>query len=271
MYKSQRFIVTIALLGAYLLSACTGALPQQDDSQFSAGSKSTEVVFTGTVEAMGGAQWLISGQQVDVEGSSIDTNIQVGDIVKVEATVSQDGTVLALKIESSGPDDTGANDNSANSNDDNANSNDNTNSGNDNGNDNSNSNANSNESAGAEQEVYGVVGAMADGTITIDGVTYKLSTSTEFKDIISVGDQVKIHVVVNADGTLSIREIEKVMTGGDNDNGNSNSNDNGDDDHSNSNSHDNDDDHDNSNSNSNDSDDDADHNSNDDSNSNDND
>lgn len=268
MYKSKRFIVTIALLGAYLLSACTGLLPQQDDSQFPAGSKSTEVVFTGTVEAMDGTQWLISGQQVDVEGSSIDTNIQVGDIVKVEATVSQDGSVFALKIESSGPDDTSANDNSSNTNDDNANSNDNTNSGNDNGNDNSNSNANSNDAAGTEQEVYGVVGAMGTSTITIDGVTYKLSTSTEFKDIISVGDQVKIHVIVNADGTLTIREIEKASTVGGDDNGNSN--DNGDDDHSNSNSNDNnDDDHDNSNGNSNDNDDDDNHNSNDDSNSND--
>ena len=242
MYRSQRFIITVALLGAYLLSACTGALPQQDDSP--AGSQSTEVVFTGTVEAMDGTQWLISGQQVDVEGSSIDANIQVGDIVRVEANVSGDGSVLAVKIESSGSDDTGANDNSANdnsgnANDDNANSND-ANSNDDNSNDNGNANDNGNDNSntsGTEQEVSGVVQAIGTGTITIDGVTYNLTDSTEFKDAIAVGDQVKIHVVANADGTLTIREVEKVSgTSIGNDNGNSNDdNSNGDDSNHNSN------------------------------------
>ena len=252
MYRSQRFIITVALLGAYLLSACTGALPQQDDSP--AGSQSTEVVFTGTVEAMDGTQWLISGQQVDVEGSSIDANIQVGDIVRVEANVSGDGSVLAVKIESSGSDDTGANDNSANdnsgnANDDNANSND-ANSNDDNSNDNGNANDNGNDNSntsGTEQEVSGVVQAIGTGTITIDGVTYNLTDSTEFKDAIAVGDQVKIHVIANADGTLTIREIERVGgTSIGNDNGNSN------DDDSNANSNDDNSNDDDSNGNSND-------------------
>ena len=256
MNNSKRFIVTVVLIGVYLLSACTGAAPQQENLNNPTGSQSTEVVFTGTVEAMGGSQWLISGQQVDVNGSSMDANIQLGDIVRVEAAVSQDGTVFAVKIESSGPDDanmndSSANDNSANSNDVNINSNDNSNS----GIDNSNSNANSNDAAGVEQEVYGVVESMADGTITIDGIMYNLSSITEFKDIISIGDQVKIHVFFNGDGTFTIREIEKVMTIGENDNSNSNDNDQL---NSNSNDNGNDDDHSNNNSNSNDDDDDED-------------
>ena len=151
MKKSYRFLVSVLFAGAYLLSACSGAMPQLEGGpqSSSSSSQSTEAVFTGTVEAMGGAQWLISGQQVDVDDStSVDANIKVGDIVKVEASVAPDGIIVALSIESSRPDSGSANDNTANgnesnTNDDNANTNtnDNTNS----SNDNSNSNVNSNE------------------------------------------------------------------------------------------------------------------------------
>lgn len=265
MQKSYRFLISVLFLGALLLSACSGALPPQDDSsQGPAGSsQSAEAVFTGTVESIGGNQWLISGQLVDVDGATlVDPNIQVGDVVKVEASVSADGTVIALQIESSSPDDANSNgnlnDNDSNANDDNSNSNtnDNTNS----------SNANSNDAMGGNPETYGVVEAITDSSITIDGVTYSLADFTEFKDLIAVGDQVKIEFVVNEDGTFTIREIEK-STGIGNDNGNSNNNSNfngndNDDDNSNGNSND-DDDHDDDNSNSNSNDDDDDDNSND--------
>lgn len=273
MKKSNRFLVTVLLLGAYLLSACGGTLPQQNDSQQGSpagSSQSTEAVFTGTVEAKEGTVWLISGQQVNVDGSaSIDPAIQVGDIVRVEAKVSADGAVVALKIEASSPDDGNANDdtsndnagndNSSNANDDNTNADDNSNTANDNGNTNDNSNS---APSGAEQEAFGVVETITADSITINGVTYSIASFTEFKNLIAVGDQVKIHVVVNADGTFTIREIEKSTgTGIGDDNGNSNddnanfngnsnddddSNDNSDD-NSNGNSNDDDDDDDNSN------------------------
>jgi len=208
-------------------------MPQQGDSpQGSAGSsQSTEAVFTGTVESQSGTQWLISGQLVDVNASTgVAPNIQVGDIVKVEASVSADGAVVALKIESSGPDDDSGNQNSANSNDDNvnddsANTNDNTNSSNVNSNDDNSNTA----PTGPEQEAFGVVEAIADGSITIGGISYSIANFTEFKDLITVGDQVKMHVIVNADGTFTIREIER-STG---DDSNSNDNSNGDDSNSN--------------------------------------
>lgn len=276
MKKSQRLIVFTLLLGALLLSACSGAVPSQvDSSQAPSGSQFTEVVFTGSVESMGGGQWLISGQQVGVDDStSVDPGIQAGDIVRVEANVSPDGVVLALRIESSRPDDVGANDNAVNGNDSNTNdgtsntndnangnANDNSNTGNDNGNTNGNSNDNSNGSDD-EQEIYGVVEAITTDSITIDGVTYSFADFTKINDLIAVGDEVKIQFIVNADGTFTAREIESSPGNAGNDNGNSNSNDNGsDDDNSNSNS--NDDDGDNSNSNSNGNDDDSDDDSND--------
>jgi hypothetical protein len=249
------------LLGVFLLSACSGAMPGQDDSpQGTDGSQATEVVFTGAVETMGGGQWQISGQSVGVDGStSVDPNVKVGDIVRVEARVFQDGSVLALKVESSLPDDT-ANGNDNNSNDTAANSNDANNANtNDNANANTNDNANSNDDnsnsapSGTAQEFSGVVEAITTDSITISGVTYSLAAFTELKDIIAVGDQVKIHVIANADGTLTIREIEKVSgtgigSGNSNSNSNLNSNDdNSNDSNSNANSNDDDSNDDNSN------------------------
>lgn len=275
MKKSYRFLVTALFLGSLLLGACSGALPQDLGSpQSPAGSsQSTEAVFTGTVESYSGTFWLISGQQVDVDASTvIDPNIQVGDLVKVEASVSSDGKVVALKIESSVPDDVSANDNSANSNaansNDNVNMNDNTNSSDDNSNsanDNANVNDNTNSApSGTSQETFGVVEAISADSITIDGITYGIANFTEFKDIIAAGDQVKIHLIVNDDGSLTILEIEKstgTSIGDDNSNTNDSSWNSNDDKSSNFNS--NDDDHNNnSNSNSNDDDDHDDDNSN---------
>jgi len=262
-------MATALFLGAYLLSACTGAAPQSDGPVKAQKVSASEVVFTGIVEAMNGDQWTVNGQQVTVDTSTaLDANIQIGDMVKVEANVSQDGSVLAVKIESSVPDD--ANTNSSNDNSGNANSNDNFNT---NDNSNGNNNGNANDAVGVQNEVSGVVEVITSDTITIDGVVYNLAGFTEFKDGIAVGDQVKIHVIGNADGTFTISEIEKSTGIGSNDNsnsnfngddqiGNSNGNFNGDDhignsnddDHvGNSNSNSNGDDHiDNSNSNSND-------------------
>ncbi len=237
--RSMFFSVLVVL--AYVLSACSGApAGQPGNDQSSQSGQIQEVVFTGTVDSMGGGQWTVSGQAINVDGATVvDANILVGDNVKVEARVGQDGNVTAVSIETSGADDTNsnsnddnqngsnANDNASNSNDNqNDNSNSNTNSGNDNG------NGNDNSSADSEQEVSGVVEAITTDSITINGVTYLIADFTEFNDLIAMGDQVKVHVIVNADGTLTIREIERSSGTGI---GNGNSNDNGSDDNSNSN------------------------------------
>jgi len=260
MQKSIRFMASVLILGAYLLSACTGAAPSQSSDPAKAQKvDSSEVVFTGIVEAINGDQWTVNGQTVVIDGlTALDVNIKVGDVVKVEANVSQDGSVVAVKIESSVADDTNSNssnDNSSNANDNNANdanSNDDSNA-NDNGN--GNTNGNDNGAVDGQDEVFGVVEAVTSDTITVDGIVYNLADFTEIKDGIVVGDLVKIHVIVNADGTLTIREIEKStgIGGDDNSNdddqiGNSNGNSNGDDNGDNSNGNSNDDDKDDDNS-----------------------
>jgi hypothetical protein len=128
----------------------------------------------------------------------------------------QSPSVVALKIESSSPDDVGVNDNAVNDNGgntsvDTANTNDNTNTTDNYGNTNHNGNSNDigNTSSGPGQEVIGVVDAITANSITISGVTYSLASFTKFNNIISVGDQVKVHIIVNADGTFTIREIDR--------------------------------------------------------------
>jgi len=251
-FKSFK-LLSIILVLAYLLSACSGAAVE---SGVPAGGKSQamEVAFTGTVEAIGASEITVSGQIVAIDAKTIlDPNVKVGDIVKVEASVSDTGAVLALTIESSSPDDTTTN--SGNTNDDNTNSgntntNDNSNTSNDNTNSNDNSTGNDNGTGGMEEEITGVVEEITADSVTVDGVTYNFSSFTEFGDAIFVGDEVKLEVIVNADGTFTVREIEKfdgTSIGNDNSN-----DDDDDDDDSNGNSNDDDDeDDDNSNGNSN--------------------
>ena len=242
---------SIFVVLAYVLSACSGAAVGQPANDQRSSGQAQDVVFTGTVDSVGDGQWTISGQPINVDGSTaVDANITVGDNVKVEARVGSDGSVTAVSIETSAADNTNmnANSNDANQNESNANDNasnsndnqgDNSNSGNDNSG-NGNGNSNDNSDPANDQEVSGIVEAITADSITIDGVVYQISDLTEFNDLISLGDNVKLHVIVNADGTLTIREIEKIEgTGLDN----SNSNDNGSDDNSNINSNSNGDDH----------------------------
>ena len=246
MKKINRFsMLSFFLIATYLLNACGGTLPPSTAVQAQK-VEANEVVFTGIVEAINRGQWTVSGQQVTVDTqTTLDPNIAVGDTVRVEANVSADGAVTALKVESSVPDDTASNSNTANDNGipDNTNTdagnandstaNDNSNSANDNG-----SNVNGDDNG---NEVFGIVEAITTESIIVNGVAYSLADFTEFKDAIAVGDQVKIHVIVNADGTFTIREIEQSAGQGvdDNTNGNDNSNDaNSNDDASNSNSDD---------------------------------
>jgi acyl-CoA hydrolase len=254
-------LLSIILVLSYLLSACSGtaAQPQSDTTTGGGKPQSREVSFTGTVEAIDSGTITVSGQTVSMDAKTLlDSNIKVGDIVKVEAQVSETGAVLALKVESFSADDTSVD--PGNSNDSSANTNTSTDTNtnasvDDNSNSSANDNANSNDSGavsgGTEQEISGTVGAITANSITVNGVTYQFASNTEFKDAISAGDEVKLHVIVNADGSLTVREIEKSagQTIGD-DNSNSND-DNSNDDNSNGNSNDDEEDDDNSNGNSN--------------------
>lgn len=211
MQKIYRFkMLPFFLVAAYLLAACGGTLP---GSALSAGSSKVEanpVAFTGVVEAINGAEWTVSGQKLTLDPQvSLDPNIKVGDEIRVEANVLANGTVVALKLESSTKDDAvstsfvdasstpdpvsiavpamSASLEASSTPDPTVLQGASTNAG----------------------EIFGAVEAVTADTITVSGVTYSLANFTEFKDKISVGDQVKVHVIANADGTFTVREIEK--------------------------------------------------------------
>ena len=105
---------------------------------------------------------------------------------------------------------------SSNVNSNDANSNDNTNS-----NTNGNGNSNTNDSG---MEIVGVVEVITEDTVRINGVTYQLANLAEFTDLISVGDQINFHLVLNEDGTFTILQLE-IITADDNGSNNANSND----------------------------------------------
>ncbi len=113
-----------------------------------------------------------------------------------------------------------------------------------------------------EVEFEGVVENIVTGAWMIAGKTVFIHTQTEIKGSFQIGDFVKVHAMINGDGDLVAREIERADREDD-----ANSNDDDDDDNSNSNSNDDDnlnsnDDDDNANSNSNNSNDDDDDDSN---------
>jgi hypothetical protein len=59
-----------------------------------------------------------------------------------------------------------------------------------------------------EIEITGVVESIAGDVWTIDGRQVIITSATEFKDSISVGDYVRVHALLGADGSLTAREIE---------------------------------------------------------------
>src|SRR5690349_5877611 len=60
--------------------------------------------------------------------------------------------------------------------------------------------------AQGEHEFIGTVEAINGTEWTIGGQTFLVTNATEFKNLLSVGDLAKVHVVVNADGTITIIE-----------------------------------------------------------------
>lgn len=144
-----------------------------DDSPSSA----NEFEFYGTVQAIDSASWMIADQLIKIDGvTQIDAGIVVGDTVKVEGTL-QDGSLLANKIEKD-----------------------------------SSQSPESTETpapAGQEVEISGLLEAINGGIYMVGGVEYHTNSATEIKGILAVGDFVKVHAGLQADGTYLAREIEK--------------------------------------------------------------
>lgn len=126
--KQHRAIFVLCLLGALLLSAC-GASPTPTPEV----KVHADVVSIGTLESIDGTQWVVNGQTFSVEPSVVhDGPFNVGDVVKVEASLESDGSVVVTSVETptaeelaaAEANDNGDDDNAANANSDDENLND---------------------------------------------------------------------------------------------------------------------------------------------------
>ena len=152
MKKQFRFLLVVVALVSMLISACGGT------ANTSAGGdkpRASLVEFTGVIEAIDGNQWTINGQVITVDPAVLrDGPFAVGDTVKVEAEVQEDGSVVVTRVEPpvAGVDDNSNDDNSDDDNGNNDNSNDDNgnddNSNDDNGNDDNGNDDNSNDDNG---------------------------------------------------------------------------------------------------------------------------
>ncbi|MEW6567362.1 MAG: DUF5666 domain-containing protein [Chloroflexota bacterium] len=174
-YVRGRWMLPALLLAGLALSGCAGGIPTVLPGDVEVDLPEGRVEFTGVIDAMEASFWTVSGQTV---GLTAETEIQgdfsVGDAVKVEATVSLDGSLTAREIkpaeEADGlpstpePDD--------------------------------------------EVEFTGVVEAIGADSWTVAGQMLLVTADTETKGTIAVGDTVKVHAFLGADGSLTAREIE---------------------------------------------------------------
>jgi hypothetical protein len=97
MNKISRYVLAFFVLASMLLGACAGAAPVA-----TGGGKveASSVAYTGTIESINGTQWVVNGQTITVDPSVVrDGPFNVGDMIKVEVQVVQDGTITATRVE----------------------------------------------------------------------------------------------------------------------------------------------------------------------------
>ncbi|MBK8028463.1 MAG: LysM peptidoglycan-binding domain-containing protein [Chloroflexi bacterium] len=156
---------------------------------------SNEFELVGVLESISQTSMIVAGFTIDISGAEVQRGLLPGDIVKVHASVGAAG-LTAREVELAGADDgTGLDDNS------NDNSVGNDNSVDDNSNDNS-----SLPIVPGEFELIGVLNSIQGSLWDVGGQLIDVS-GAELKDVIAVGDVIKVHVS-NASGQLVAREAE---------------------------------------------------------------
>jgi hypothetical protein len=195
--KTIKFLRGALILLGILLSACAPSANPSAPANVGGGKALSDVIFAGVIESMNGDQWVISGQSVTVDPSVVrDGPFGVGDTVKVEAQVAADGSVIVQRVETpsaadaveaatSTPDDSSSLPAVP-----------------------APSNPQSPVFDDGGNEAVGPVEAITDTSVTIGGQTYTFTPGAEIKGEILPGAVVKLHFITNADGTLSVREIE---------------------------------------------------------------
>ncbi|MHB8779713.1 MAG: DUF5666 domain-containing protein [Anaerolineales bacterium] len=184
MKKMSRVLLFVLALTAMLVGAYGGVA-----SAASAGTgkgQASLMEFTGVIEAIDGNQWTIGGQVITIDPTVLHNGpYKVGDTVKVEADVQADGSILITSVELPSI-----------------------------ASDLFSASALSDPINGvlvfdnSGTEVFGTVDSITTDTVVIGGLLFEIANGAEFKNQIKSGDFVKVHVSLNADGTMSITEIE---------------------------------------------------------------
>lgn len=200
----QFFRAALILLGI-LLSACAPAVNPAVPNVGS-GKPVSDVIFTGVIESMNGDQWVINGQTITVDASVLrDGPFTVGDSVKVEASVAPDGSVTAQRVETpsvadavetstSTPEPTEAPTEVSTEAPD----------------------VPSVPGAATQplvfdnngNEAFGTVDSITATSITLNGETFSFAQGVEITGDVVAGAVVKLHFIVNADGSLSVTEVQ---------------------------------------------------------------
>jgi hypothetical protein len=190
MKNSLTRFLPIFLLVSFWLAGCGAALPAAVTVKPSpAGSR--QVDFVGKVEAVNGAQWTIDGQTFEIsDPARLGGNFQVGDEVRVSATVNADGSVKIERVEAFAP-----------------------------------HSLNSAPAATAVEvtatpsplpaapevsppAILGTVSSIQGSQWVIGGQTFLMTPATVFRNTPVVGDLVKVFALPNADGTFTVTAIE---------------------------------------------------------------
>lgn len=138
-------------------------------------SDANHAKFVGVVETIAPDAWNISGLTFAITlQTEIKSGIVVGDTVKVEALVNTDGTFTATEIKLD---------------------------------DDSGSGTPTPGLASGELEMTGTVESIAADQWIISGLTFIINPMTEIKDVIIVGEVVKVEAKFGSDGVFTASEI----------------------------------------------------------------
>ncbi len=155
-----------------------------DDSQ-----SGLEFKLYGIVETMEVLLWTVSGETIHIsENALVEDGIQVGNIVEVEGYLVN-GALRAIKIQKEEPVSNVVSAYPAPT-------------------------STVQPSIGQEVEFFGTIETMQIDKWVVDGKQVQITTQTEIKGILSLGDIVKVHAVQLTDGSLLAREIKLAASDG---------------------------------------------------------
>lgn len=169
------FSLAVILAAGLTLSACGGEIASDLPGNPELDGGGEQVEFSGIVESIADAKWTVSGISFGVaENTEITGDLGIGDEARVRARLADSGDMLAIEIERM---EVGDQSDASSSDDDD------------------------------ELEFIGVVESMDDESWTVAGSVIAITSQTEIKGSIAVGDVVKVHALDSENGLIA-REIE---------------------------------------------------------------